>query len=168
MALAFVTLWAIWFAVSALVQFLPARWDEKCRRWDLFSLLPRWTFFAPNPGVSDYHLLYRDRLGNSAFGHWKEVSLDPKRTLTKAVWNPQKRNAKLLTDAVRGLVRIAGVYSPPGYKTTMPYLVILNFVASLPRWPLADGTQFLIMESFGFVSNRTPRVVFRSEVHRLS
>lgn len=159
--------WMLWFLVSVLVQFVPPRWDAKLRKYDLFSLLPRWTFFAPNPGTTDFHLLYRDRLENGSFGLWKEIPLTEKRTWWKAVWNPEKRNSKLLTDAVRGLMRIAGMYSAKGYKTTMPYLVILNFVSSLPRWNLSDGTQFLIMESFGFYSDRTPRAVFRSEIHRL-
>lgn len=159
--------WALWFIVSVLVQFVPSGLDEKLRKYDYFSLLPRWTFFAPNPGVTDFHLLYRDRLENGVFGHWKEIPLTEKRSIRKALWNPEKRNSKLLTDSVRGLIRISGLYSSRGYKTTLPYLVILNFVSSLPRWNLTNGTQFLIMESFGFYSGKTPRVVFRSEIHRL-
>jgi hypothetical protein len=167
MAVIVIGLWACWFAVSALTQFVPPRWDETLRAWDVFSLLPRWTFFAPNPGVSDFHLLYRDRLANGTFGPWTEIPLEDRNALGKAFWNPRKRKGKLLSDAVRGLIRIAALYPATGYKTTMPYLVILNFIASLPRWPLTTGTQFLNMESFGFFAAKPPRVVFRSEMHRL-
>src|SRR5690348_12432463 len=49
-----------WFILSILNQFGFA-WFDKITRHDHFSLLPLWTFFAPNPGQSDYHLIYRDR-----------------------------------------------------------------------------------------------------------
>ena len=70
---------------------------------DLFSLIPTWNFFAPNPGTNDYHLLYRERLDTGEYGVWMEIPFPKQSGLLKLVWNPRKRRAKVLSDIVISL-----------------------------------------------------------------
>jgi hypothetical protein len=104
-----VLVFALWFGVSVLNQ-LEATGYPAARRialvvksLDLFSLIPTWNFFAPNPGTNDYHLLYRERLDDGAYGVWREVPFPKQSGLLKLVWNPRKRRAKVLSDVVVSL-----------------------------------------------------------------
>ncbi len=100
---------ALWFGASVLNQleatgYAPAkRLALLVKSLDLFSLIPTWNFFAPNPGTNDYHLLYRERLDAGGYGVWREVPFPKQSGLLKAVWNPRKRRAKVLSDVVISL-----------------------------------------------------------------
>jgi hypothetical protein len=100
---------ALWFGVSVLNQleatgYAPAkRLALLIKSFDLFSLIPTWNFFAPNPGTNDYHLLYRERLDAGGYGVWREVPFPKQSGLLKLVWNPRKRRAKVLSDIVVSL-----------------------------------------------------------------
>ncbi|HTS31809.1 MAG TPA: hypothetical protein VMH81_38330 [Bryobacteraceae bacterium] len=134
---------------------------------DRFSLIPRWTFFAPNPATSDYRLMFRDRYAGGRFSLYREVPLGARLSVLHVIWNPGKRGQKLLADSVRGLVRSAAAMHESGLKTTLGYLAILNYVASLPRTSASEATQFVIVETFGHFPVKEPRLVMQSEVHRL-
>ena len=58
LASALATILTIWFVLSALNQIDPI--STRLAPYDPLGLLPRWTFFAPHPGIYDYHLLYRE------------------------------------------------------------------------------------------------------------
>src|SRR3954470_12564692 len=88
-----------WFVVAVLNQFR-FRWFDRVRRRDRLYLLPAWTFFAPNPGRSDYHLVYRDRRRDGSLTDWREVPLGAPRRPYSCVWNPRKRARKALSDIV--------------------------------------------------------------------
>lgn len=164
-----VAFFAVWLIATTLCQTSAEKGiEEKIRRFDPFALIPRWTFFAPNPGTTDHHLLYRDRFAGGVVSAWKEIRLSSRRTLFGALWNPEKRNTKVLTDSVQALIQLSRDIEPQGLKTTLPYIIILNFVASLPRTPLSRATQFLVMESFGYVAAAPPLVVVQSEFHALT
>lgn len=99
---------AAWFLVSLLAQ--AAAWDSAPKsvkaiaNWflesDVFSIIPSWNFFAPNPGTTDYHLLYRDKLESGELSVWREIPIDKEPSLLRAVWNPRKRKSKVLSDVV--------------------------------------------------------------------
>ncbi len=76
------------------------------------------------------------------------------------------RQGKVLSDAVGMLTRLKGSMQPTGFKTTLPYLVLLNYVAGEAS-AMAGAVQFAIMESFPYAPNTKPRAVFLSEFHRL-
>lgn len=156
----------IWFVVSAVSQLncKPGHW-LKAR--DFFSLIPNWSFFAPRPGTFDYHLVFRDIGTDGASGRWQELPLADGRTLLGAIWNAPKRSRKVLSDVVRGLVRLAQDKSRKDFSLTLPYLAILNYVSSLPRTQRPAETQFMILMSHGFYSSQEPRLVFMSSVHKL-
>ncbi len=171
----------LWFLVSALSQLNFATSEKNGKDFsfgllnatralkarDIFSLIPNWSFFAPRPGTSDYHLLFRDIDLSGQCGKWRELSLADARTLTGAIWNAPKRSRKVLSDVVRGLVRLAQDKSRKDFCLTLPYLAILNYVSSLPREDRSVRTQFMILMSHGFISELDPQFVFMSNVHRL-
>ncbi|HEX3582819.1 MAG TPA: hypothetical protein VH087_13715 [Thermoanaerobaculia bacterium] len=141
--------------------------NDALRRRDPLSLLPRWTFFAPNPGTTDHHLLYRDRIDQDTFTHWREIPLAETRTLIGAFWNPGKRNKKALTDAANTLLRFARTMEPSGLKTTLPYIALINFISAIPRSHLSEATQFMVLDSYGYITDAEPKMVVRSEFHAL-
>lgn len=156
-----------WLLASAICQFNILRLEDFLRRLDYFSLLPRWSFFAPNPGVTDYHLLYRDKDPRNECGRWNELPIASKRTLLGALWNPKKRSKKALSDAVQTIVRSSNKLKDSEFKTSICYIALVNFIASLPRNTAGSATQFMIMESFGHYTEKEPKMLFRSEFHKI-
>lgn len=156
-----------WLLASTICQFNILRLEKVFRRMDYFSLLPRWSFFAPNPGVTDYHLLYRDKNQEDECGRWYEYKISSRRTLLGAVWNPKKRTKKALSDTVQTLVRSSSQMRPGEYKTSLCYIALVNFIASLPRNTDSKATQFMIMQSYGHYTEQDPKMLFRSEFHKI-
>jgi hypothetical protein len=120
-------------------------------------LIPSWNFFAPNPGVHDYYLLFRDYLMDGEAGPWRNVdSFSNPRRWTTCVWNPDKLEKKALFDVVMALVqelpeelRGSSEPMPPGsfeyLKLSIPYIALTHYILTAPRSPLSASRQFLIM-----------------------
>ena len=158
-------LFGLWLLVTVVTQFR-GRVSDRLRRHDVFSLLPRWTFFAPNPGVLDYHLLVRDRHHDGSLSAFREIDLRGERSLLGALWNPEKRNQKMLSDVVGTLPGLRQELSEKGMKTTLPYIAILSHVCNVERSPLAEARQFAIVATGGTCEIASPRMLFQSEFHR--
>jgi hypothetical protein len=165
----------VWFVLSAAGQFSYRR-IELLRRWDCFSLIPIWTFFAPNPGHTDYHLIYRDRSADGKLGVWTEIPLIARRRWFTALWNPQKRGKKIVSDVLNSFgvffehhenARLPRDEALQLVMLTTPYLIVLNLVSAVPRTLGVQARQFAVVERFGFVSNQPPEPVFVSPFHRL-
>lgn len=152
---------AAWFGLSVLAQFNGAA-TRAVKGYDVFSLLPRWTFFA-RPGFSDNHLMYRDLLPDNSFTPWREVLPPEKRTLGKALWNPDQRCRKAFSDAVDLLMHLRKTDPQQPLALMVPYLAILGYVASQPHDPRATATQFALLRTGGFLADAKPRLVFRSD-----
>jgi hypothetical protein len=156
---------AMWLVLSAVNQFGP---DHACwwslKRFDVFGLLPRWTFFTPRPLTSDYHILYRDwDEKRQQPGEWKELALQ-ERTAIAAFWNPQRRIRKALVDSIRGICRMAkqlGRADPAGYITLLQHVS-----REQPRYP-GRLRQFAVVETNAFYPERQMRVLLESAFHRL-
>src|SRR5215470_1017153 len=118
-----------WFLISVLSQ-LNVPTIKPLKEHDIFSLIPNWSFFAPRPGTSDYHLVFRDMDSDGNWDRWQEIPLTDRRTLWSAIWNPQKRKTKTLSDVVRGLLGLAQDSSLKDFSLTLPYLAILNYISS--------------------------------------
>jgi hypothetical protein len=158
---------AAWFAASVLNQF-SLRWFTAVQRRDRLSLLPRWTFFAPNPGVTDYRLLYREQHPDGEVSDWRPVpTLFPRGPAT-ALWNPRKRRSKAVTDVVAGFRTMAiDRASEDAFKLSPGYLALLNVVNGMPPSRPAVARQFMVEEREGFVRSFPPRLLLRSDMHRL-
>jgi hypothetical protein len=163
------TILILWFAVSVIGQF-----NWRITRWlrghDHFSLVPRWTFFAPRPGRTDYHLMFQIFHADDTLP-WREHPLADRRTLLGAVWNPQKRNKKALADLVRSMTRATAGMKPDTLwriQFTVPYLALLSYLSGLAAAEGASHVRFMILESEGFYWEREPWPVFLSARHHVA
>src|SRR5438105_3016208 len=120
---------AFWFGLCVATQ-LPQDVFQRVRRWDLFHLLPRWSFFAPRPLTSDYHFLYRDSLADGTHTDWTEEQFSPQRMpWLSCLWNPEKRQAKAFCDLVSDLMQHQRIHHDEAViQLAVPYLTLLNYV----------------------------------------
>lgn len=157
---------AIWFVFSVINQFDP-QWFNKIRAYDHLSMIPKWTFFAPNPGSTDYHLYYRDITHDGEILGWNILITPGDRSLLNALWNPEKRVKKAQADMVRSLIRLPDEIKDNIYVIyfTLPYLLLLNTVTNVPCEPTVKSRQFMVVETFGFHTTFKPRLLIQSGVH---
>ena len=160
--------YVIWGAATIANQFHSWR-PGWLKLLDIFGVIPIWTFFAPTPGMTDYYLLYRDRLPDGSLDNWKNVELkNAENGLRLALWNPTKRKHKALSDLVSSLTQFANQPKSEALLVSVPYILILNFITSRPHSLGADGTQFMILEHDGFPGMpQRSRVIVMSKIHRL-
>jgi hypothetical protein len=159
---------SFWFALSVLYQV-----SEHFRRWardyDRFRLLPSWTLFAPRPGISDYHLLFRDRRQDGHFSQWTELHTLGERNLLTALWNPEKRFRKWLFDVGQFLSSLSARHpvEPGAILGSVPYHAVWNLISQLPRGADTAGRQFVIVETQSSGTETKLNVILRSAVHEL-
>ena len=156
----------IWFVATVFFQFDAP--GLLLSRLDIFRILPRWTFFSPNPGQHDMHLLCRDRTGSGTLSEWLEVDFIATPAAIPVLWNPEKRFAKVLWDcwaSIQHLGRQEG-HNPLYLPMSGAYIVLLNIALRFPRAEGAFERQFALMRSQGFI-NRTIQPIFVSTFHQL-
>jgi hypothetical protein len=166
-----------WLIVSIVGQFHSKR-INRIRRYDYFNLIPLWTFFAPNPGQSDYHLLYRDKLRDGSLTDWAEIPLTHRREVKAFVWNPMKRETKVLADIVNSVATLVDYHREQNtpVKTigdavmlSTPYLILMNIVLHRAKNTFqSEQRQFALAETHGFDSNGKPDLILCSPFHTLT
>lgn len=165
-----ISILTLWLTLSVIFQFHPSfnpSWFSAIVRHDLFGLLPRWTFFAPNPGTSDYHLLYRDQLEDGNLIGWVEIPMVEERKPFSFIWNPEKRSKKILLDVTMSLIeekdRLKGKNA---LMLSLPYLILLNVVVHHGRKTCGTRCQrqFILVEKF---CGSEPRILLISAFHPL-
>lgn len=167
-AIVVITIYVIWGGATIVNQF-----HSRCPKWlhalNIFGLIPIWTFFAPNPGMTDYYLLYRDRLPDGSLDNWKKIELKGSaNSFRLALWNPTKRKNKALSDLVTSLIDFVKHQGSEAVFVSVPYILILNFITSRPHSLGTDGTQFMVLEHSGFSEEpERSRVLVMSGIHRL-
>jgi hypothetical protein len=147
----------------------------KSHKWinrnDLLRLVPVWTFFAPNPGVSDFNLLSRAKMEDGTITRFQEIPLRSKKEISKGLFNPERRLQKALNDHARSiLMQIDNQITDQNkenIKLTFSYISVLNYCAKLPLAPRAYAVQFVILESFGYQELMEPRLILNSDFHRI-
>ncbi len=156
---------ACWLLLTILAQFRPI--SAKISPFDPFRLIPIWTFFAPYPGMVDYHLVVRDELSDGSISPWRSVDIAAERHLWNFLWNPQKRPKKIVLDAVQSL---AVICKAPSYKdghelVSLPYLLLLHCADTAPT--AVDGVvrrQFAIVHTTGH-REKTLQLSYLSRFH---
>jgi hypothetical protein len=157
----------LWVLVTIFAHFPPLQYW--INRVDQCHLVPRWNFFAPNPGDRDYHLVVRNRCEDGRLTEWRNVPIYVPRPRLACVWHPQKRAAKVLNDAVQSLrfLQRQERVSDSGLPFSLPYLLLLSVAsraAAAP--PEAVELQFAIIEATGHDDARPLRCAFLSGYHR--
>jgi hypothetical protein len=168
---------SLWFLLSILYQVRP--FAGKIGRFDRLGLLPRWTFFAPNPGIYDHHIIYRecdpavrpetlDSGCGEGLSGWRQLEGLCNGGNVPLVWNPQRRVTKTITDVVNALMTARRIFQdrPNLIQFTLEYFLLLHLVQRHVR----EGAfcQFAVVRSHGFSGDRTPGIVFLSNFHRVA
>ena len=127
------------------LRFRPARW---VKRHDVFCLIPTWTFFAPNPGTRDTRLFWREVRTDGEMSPWREPS-PPALTPWRGLWNPALRTQKAINDAGSLIAQVRSSGDSTQMLLSVPYLVLLRYVAAQPGSPNGVARQFALVESSG-------------------
>lgn len=162
------TVLASWFGLTVAKQF--RRTPRFLTRIDpINTAVPVTTFFAPNPGKTDIHLLTREKLADGGTTDWAEHPLIARRTLRHMVWHPGRRVEKLLPDAFSELTQITQQERRIEHiQLTIPYLTMLNFATHRCEHPPGSRrVQFMLASSGGFDESEEPRTLFVSDFHDL-
>ncbi|HSX38726.1 MAG TPA: hypothetical protein VLE95_07870 [Chlamydiales bacterium] len=133
----------------------------------VMSFIPTWSFFAPTPGMHDYHLLYRGINDNGEVQDWREAyPIKEKRGRFSFIWHPDKKFLKSLMDLVHELIRFSIVSDDKKQICiSVPYLHILNYVTFLASEKSIKKVQFMILSSSRLYDYN---VEFLSSAHSLT
>jgi hypothetical protein len=160
-----ITFLSVYFLLTVVYHIIAK--NVAGRNLDVLGLIPKWHFFAPTPGIRNLYLLYRDKYPTGEIGNWTMLhDMDCFRSPWSFIWNPTKRLRKTLFDAIVALVSedVTNERNRLLVKLSIPYLLILNHVSSIPRNTGALATQFLIMENY---ADERSNHVFCSDLHSL-
>ncbi|MEV4901901.1 hypothetical protein AB0K08_11225 [Citricoccus sp. NPDC055426] len=143
-----------------------ANFNRPRGRWDVFSSIPNWKFFAPYPATKDYHYTYRVRTAEGETQLWQEVDLVVPRQLRHALWFASRRTGKAVFDICSSLMTRVSEPSGGHVSTYPEYQLMTEFIRRQIRedHPGAAVTdfQFAIVESSGYDESEDPRPVFVS------
>ena len=167
MSAVFLTILGAWLLLSILAQFSHFVWMRWLRDRDYLALIPTWSFFAPDPGIGDLQLFYRDKLFDGQFTHWEVVAFRNSSFL-RVIWNPEKRRRKAIINACLLLLQIANNHSQRKMVfVTVPYRLILMYITAMPCSKLSHARQFLIAQTFGYYPTQKAEVLFVTQIHEL-
>jgi hypothetical protein len=157
-------LFATWLAATLATAVEGSRPARLVRRADVLGLVPGWSFFAPNPGTFDYHLLARPRHPDGSTGPFTEIA-PPRSRLRRSIWHPEKRVRKLIFDCCQELVTLRDA-GRSGAEYTVAYLTLLNLAGSRVDQAGTASVQFLLVRSGRHVQQ--PELLVRSRFHPVS
>ncbi|KAF4406963.1 MULTISPECIES: hypothetical protein [Streptomyces] len=162
-------LFAAWLLLCVLAQLRVAapRVAPRLGRWDASLLVPRYNYFAPVPGVHDYHLLFRTRTRGREFGAWQEVSTEGRRRWWNFAWNPDRRCRKRLLDLAKELAHRDPACADPATVLSVPYLMLLRHVCAQAEPAERADIQFLIVTISGAGRDELPQPLFLSRPHEV-
>ncbi|MEV6776102.1 hypothetical protein [Streptomyces syringium] len=137
---------------------------ERGREKDLFSLVPNWKFFAPNPATHDYHYLYRTLDENRETSPWIELDLIQDRRMIQAFWFSSRRTEKAVFDICSAIIKnIAKGEDPTG---SPPFRVLAEFIRKQIRDSSnvseVRGFQFSVVRASGHDDSEDPEVLYVS------
>ncbi|MGW0738270.1 hypothetical protein [Streptomyces sp. NPDC002851] len=162
-------LFAAWLLLCVLAQLrvIAPRVAPRLGRWDASLLIPRYNYFAPIPGMHDYHLLFRTRTRGREFGTWEEVSAGVRRRWWNFVWNPDRRSRKQLLDLAKELAHRDPGCVDPDTVLSVPYLVLLRHVCAQIEPAEGVDIQFLIVTFSEVGGDELPQPLFLSRPHEV-
>ena len=158
---------ASFFAASVVHQLrLPGWW--RVARYDALHLLPRYSFFAPNPGRHDTHVVFRERRDGHD-GPWQQLQPGYVDRRWRWLWNPNRFQRKAVSDLANAVLEIAGRHpgDPRVVLLSSSYVSLLTWVMAQPGdSPVATHRQFALVGTHGFDGDRQLEIRFVSEAHR--
>jgi len=159
------------FAASVVNQLSIQRWAIWVARFDPWTFLPFWAFFAPNPAFADIHLVFRDRgIASTAWTEWTEVQLRSSNGW-RWLWNPSRYEHKALHDMVNGMAMTAeaakAANAPNAVELSSCHLGLVAWVMASPGIHTSQSRQFAVVQVVGHGRERTAHPVFVSREYTL-
>lgn len=157
---------AFWGLFSIVYQFKINPLQKLPKEFTV--LLSRWSFFAPNPGTYEFHLLFRSKEVSGKINDWKKIGTTENRHLSNAIWHPEKRAKKLIIGSIRTLAasQFENVEDISCQKN-MGYLHLLSFIMSFPHQKDEISRQFLVIKKDTYQSPKDLELVIQSKFHKL-
>jgi len=158
----------VWFLLTIAFQ-KNNKLSRFTARFDRFTLIPRWSFFAPDPGASNYHFIYRSRDDKTVASPWLELDLSP-RAFLFPIWNPRKRYREGMIELFQLLALFSLNNSAERLQFTAPYIILLDVARKRLEGSLPPQAfyQFALVETRGPSGASMPRVRFYSLTHPVS
>lgn len=157
-----------WMLITVIGQFPQLRLSRFLKRHDYFAAIPAWTFFAPNPAVQDFTLLFRDKDYGGQLSQWKVFAYCPPRPTIRWLWNPDKRRSKVIHDMATVWLLIAeSDPSTDAFMLSVPYLCLLHQASVAPRSKSAIATQIAIAVVHIHHKDKPVEILATSRFHKL-
>lgn len=138
-------LFAVWIALTLVCQTRNPISDF-VRYWDLFALVPLWTFFSPNPLRQNVNLFYRMIDGGHECGPWRRVLPPERQGLSRLGFNPHRRARKALIDLAIQFSQEQDRYgSPQAMRLSVPYIAFLMESIEAASHSDAAAIQFCVL-----------------------
>lgn len=176
--LLYISAFGMWILLSAVWQFEGLR--HKVLGRDLiwkFRLLPIYTFFAPNPGIYDYRIVYRYKFDDGSLGNWRELHHLTMRQWSHFFWNPRKRIQKLIADSIMSvkesinsttnISELDHSLKSAIVRLSQGYVALFNIAKSFRKEIGATHFQFMIAETTQVTGSREVNPIFKSPFHVL-
>lgn len=163
-----IVVFSVWFLLTIAFQ-RNNKISRLTTQFDRFTLVPKWAFFTPDPGASNYHFVYRSRDDRTSASPWLELNLSP-RGLLYPLWNPGKRYREGMIELFQLLALSSLNNSPERLQFTAPYVILLGLARKRLERSLASQSfyQFALVETRGPSGASVPRVRFYSLTHPVS
>ena len=163
-----IVVFSVWFLLTIAFQ-KNNRLSRLTTRFDRFTLVPRWSFFTPDPGASNYHFVYRSRDDKTSASTWLEINLSP-RGILFPLWNPRKRYREGMIELFQLLALFSINHSAERLQFTAPYIILLELARKRLGGSVSSQTiyQFALVETRGASGTSVPRVRFYSLTHPIS
>ena len=158
---------SIWLILSILYQ-IQVKTFYDLHKYNMFYLIPTWSFFSKLPDCNDIHIAYSQVGENQSVGIFKEVRLYRSRG-SYFVWNPWKRSAGTLMKLLESLLELSNqkAISREEIVRSTYYKTILDYLLSLRTKRECKQIQFILFRAEPLAKpDGCPRVVFVSEIHK--
>jgi hypothetical protein len=152
-----------WLLATTLSQH-PNRAFDRFRKYDRTgAMLPNWRFFAPEPAVHDYRVLYRVLHADGEQTTWREATALGDRRLRQALYFPDRRRDKAVSDVCNEMLGYLNTHEDltllPAYRLMRDHVAAV--VARDETSCGIDGFQFLVVRAAGYDDDE-PEYLFAS------
>ncbi|WP_340062984.1 hypothetical protein [Ascidiimonas aurantiaca] len=161
----------LWIIATFIFSMFSGRFKFATKIGIFGYLVPQWNFFAPNPGISDFYLLYRTQTESGIVSHWKNLDEISKRKWYSIFWNPDKIKKKAILDYA---IELKSSFSKIEKKEdenlltiSSPYLLILNLISCMLKNNSEQNfIQFMILEENCLTEDISACLI--SKLHKIS
>jgi hypothetical protein len=167
-AVIFAVIFTVWLLITIICQFSQISISKFFKRYDYFSAIPTWTFFAPNPATQDFTLMYRDQKLDGTVSSWKVFAYCPPPPQVRWIWNPEKRRPKIIHDmATSWLLLAEDNLSAEFFLLSVPYLCLLHQATVAPRGQVVSATQIAVVSVHSRYEQKPVEIMATSRFHRV-